>query len=77
MKSIKIFLGIYFLIFLSCSLLEKSCGEIVRKYIQDDNYFFAMKAFGGNNESDDVYGDVEITKEIYNSFEIGDQYCVN
>ena len=77
MKSIKIFLGIYFLIFISCSLHEKSCGEIVRKYIQDDNYFFAMKAFGGNSDADDVYGDVEITKEIYNSFEIGDQYCVD
>ena len=36
-----------------------------------------MKAFGGNNESDDVYGDVEITQEIYESFDIGDQYCVN
>ena len=36
-----------------------------------------MKAFGGNSDADDVYGDVEITKEIYNSFEIGDEYCVD
>ena len=76
MKPIKVFIGIYFFIFFSCSL-NKSCGEIIRKYNSDGNYFFAMKAFGGNSDADDVYGDVEITKEIYESYDIGDEYCVD
>jgi hypothetical protein len=36
-----------------------------------------MKAFGGDENSGDIYGDVEVTKEIYNSFNLGEDYCVD
>ena len=36
-----------------------------------------MKAFGGDKNSGDIYGDVEVTKEIYNSFNLGEDYCVD
>ena len=42
-----------------------------------------MIAFGGSSSSSDdpsggdVFGDAEVTLEVYNSFNIGDEYCVN
>ena len=50
---------------------------IVRKYISNGEYFFAMKAFGGDSESDDILGDAEVSKETYDAFDIGDEYCVD
>ena len=59
----------------SCST-NKNCGDIVTKFIQDGKYYFALTAFGGDDNSGDIYGDVEVSKEIYDSFAIGDQYCI-
>ena len=76
MKSIKVFFSISTCIFLSCTS-SKNCGEIFSKYTSNNKYFFAMKAFGGDENSGDIYGDVEVSKEIYNSFNLGEDYCVD
>ena len=42
-----------------------------------------MIAFGGSSSNSDdpsggdVIGDAEVTLEVYNSFNIGDEYCIN
>lgn len=65
----------------SC-IAKKDCGEIVQKYSTDGRYFFAMKAIGGggasngNNGNGHVFGDVEVSIKIYQSFDIGEDYCI-
>tara|TARA_B100000925_G_C21901719_1_gene427392 strand:- start:402 stop:641 length:240 start_codon:yes stop_codon:yes gene_type:complete len=78
---LKKLLFISLIVFFSCSK-NKKCGEIVQKYIQNDKYYFAMIAINSSNNSNnttgggDVFGDAEVSIEIYNSFEIGDEYCI-
>ena len=76
MKANSLFLSLILLFIFSCGQ-DKSCGKIVRKYILNGEYFFAMKAFGGDSESDDILGDAEVSKETYDAFDIGDEYCVD
>lgn len=71
----KIFLILFILFIFSCTS-KKDCGDIAQKFIVDGIYYFALTAFGGDDLGD-VYGDVEVSKEVYNSFNIGEQYCIN
>ena len=64
MKSIKVFFAISTYMFLSCTN-SKNCGEIFRKYTSNNKYFFAMKAFGGDENSGDIYGDVENFLDLF------------
>ena len=59
----------------SCST-KKNCGDIVQKFTLDGKHYFALSAFGGDENSGDIYGDVEVSKEIFESFNIGEQYCI-
>ena len=81
MKALKFLFVILFFLFISCED-DRNCGEIVQKFTQDGKYYFAMIAFGGSSSSDDpsggnVYGDTEVTLETYNSYNIGEEYCIN
>ena len=74
----KLLLIILFISILSC-IEQKSCGEIVQKYIEGGKYFFAMTAIGGGGGIDgngDVFGDAEVSKKNYESFNIGEEYCI-
>ena len=66
----------------SC-LEKKSCGKIVQKYTDNGKYYFAMRAFGGGGVSGegkpagaDVFGDAEVSKKTYESFDVDDDYCI-
>ena len=82
MKALKLFITVLFILFVSCGD-ERDCGEIVQKFTQDGKYYFAMVAFGGSSSNSDdpsggdVFGDAEVTLDVYNSFNIGDEYCIN
>lgn len=82
MKALKFLLPVLFFLLISCGD-DRNCGEIVQKFTENGKYYFAMIAFGGSssNSNDpsggDVFGDAEVTLEVYNSFNIGDEYCVN
>jgi len=81
LKALKFLFTVLLFLLISCGD-DRDCGEIVQKFTQDGKYYFAMIAFGGSSSSDDpsggnVYGDTEVTLEIYNSHNIGEGYCIN
>ena len=82
MKALKFLFPVLFFLLISCGD-DRNCGEIVQKFTENGKYYFAMIAFGGSSSSSDdpsggdVFGDAEVTLEVYNSFNIGDEYCVN
>ena len=74
----KLILLLLFIPLVSCQKTE-SCGIIVQKYTESGKYFFAMIAIGGGGGIDgngDVFGDAEVSKKIYESFNIDDEYCI-
>ena len=70
----KIFLILLFL-FASCD--PYSCGTIVDKYEMNGVYFFTLTSTGGSQDADNPGGggQAEVTRETYNSFVIGEEYC--
>ena len=78
----KLILLLLFIPLVSC-LEKESCGVIVQKYIDNGKYYFAMRAIGsggasgdGNPIGSDVFGDAEVSKKIYESFNVDDDYCI-
>ena len=82
MKALKFLFPVLFFLFISCGD-DRNCGEIVQKFTENGKYYFAMIAFGGSSSNSDdpsggdVFGDAEVTLEVFNSFNIGDEYCIN
>ena len=82
MKALKFLFPVLFFLLIS-SGDDRNCGEIVQKFTENGKYYFAMIAFGGSSSNSDdpsggdVFGDAEVTLEVYNSFNIGDEYWVN
>ena len=76
---IKYFLTIFLLYSLSCSVSNR-CGEIVSKVDEDDRYLFVLRFNDNTNLSNDFNGilesEVEVNLNIYQSFNVGDKYCV-
>ena len=70
----KIFLIILF-VFASCD--PYSCGTIVDKYEMNGVYFFTLTSTAGTNNAENPGGggQVEVTRDTYNSFVIGEEYC--
>ena len=70
----KIFILLLFTI-ASCSTYN--CGTIVDKYEMNGTYFFTLTSTGGsqNAENPGGGGQVEVTRDAYNSFIIGEEYC--
>ena len=75
----KCFLTIFLFYALSCSVSNR-CGEIVSKVEEDDRYLFVLKFNDNTNLSNDFNGilesEVEVNLNIYQSFNVGDKYCV-
>jgi len=75
----KCFLTIFFLFTFSCSVSNR-CGEIVSKVEEDDRYLFVLRFNDNTNFSNDFNGilesEVEVNLNIYQSFNVGDKYCV-
>ena len=82
MKALKFLFPVLFFLFISCGD-DRNCGEIVQKFTENGKYYFAMIAFGGSSSNSedhsggDVFGDAEVTLDVYNSFNIGDEYCIS
>tara|TARA_B100001287_G_C22675804_1_gene527577 strand:- start:1994 stop:2266 length:273 start_codon:yes stop_codon:yes gene_type:complete len=70
---------------LSCKK-DDICGLIIDKVIIENRYYFIFDSdtfnqFGGTDVNETIYyvpdnrSSGEISKEIYNDFNIGDEYC--
>jgi|TARA_B100001939_G_scaffold202798_1_gene174330 hypothetical protein len=69
----KIFFISLFLI-LSCK--DNDCGDIVDKYERDGKYFFTLIRGISNNNNSEGGGQAEVSRETYDSFNIGEEYCI-
>ncbi len=66
------------LIFISCD--SNDCGNIVDKYESNGLYFFTLtrgSANSSNNSQSGGGGQAEVTKEVYDSFNLGEEYCID
>ena len=71
----KKFLFISFLSILSCN--DNDCGDIVDKYERDGKYFFTLIRGNSNNNNSEGGGQAEVSRETYDSFNIGEEYCIS
>tara|TARA_B000000557_G_scaffold241203_1_gene220574 strand:+ start:220 stop:438 length:219 start_codon:yes stop_codon:yes gene_type:complete len=71
----KKFLFISLLLILSCN--DNDCGDIVDKYERDGKYFFTLIRGISNNNNSEGGGQAEVSRETYNSFNIGEEYCIS
>lgn len=71
----KKFLFISFLLILACN--DNDCGDIVDKYERDGKYFFTLTRGNSNNNNSEGGGQAEVSRETYESFKIGEEYCIS
>ena len=71
----KKFLFISFLLILACN--DNDCGDIVDKYERDGKYFFTLTRGNNNNNNSQGGGQAEVSRETYESFNIGEEYCIS
>ena len=71
----KKFLFISLLLILSCN--DNDCGDIVDKYERDGKYFFTLIRGNSNSNNSEGGGQAEVSRETYDSFKIGEEYCIN
>ena len=70
----KLFL-LFFIVFLSC--VSNDCGDIVDKYENNGKYFFTLVSNSGNSDdNNEGGGQAEVTRAVYESFGVGDEYCI-
>ncbi len=61
----------------ACGGSAYSCGTIDRKYEKNGEYFFALILVDAQDSDDGrVYGDVSVSKTVYQLKNIGDEYCI-
>jgi hypothetical protein len=72
---VKKFLFISFLLILSCN--DNDCGDIVDKYERDGKYFFTLIRGNSSNNNSEGGGQAEVSRETYDSFKIGEEYCLS
>lgn len=68
-----------FLIFMSCDS-SNDCGDIVDKYstLTGKYYFTLVNRAGATTQSGSGGGgEAEVSKDVYDSFSIGDEYCLD
>jgi hypothetical protein len=72
------------LILSSCQNNNEKCGQIIQKAINNSIYYFIIQTDNDSNNyydenspriPDDGIRQGSVSKEIYNSFKIGDEYC--
>ena len=82
MKKLPLFL--IMLIFFNCQNEDDRCGQIIQKVTQNAVYYFVLqtdeniRSFGDQNLPsipDDGVRKGSVSKEVYESFEVGDEYC--
>lgn len=62
--------------FLSC--VSNDCGDIVDKYENNGKYFFTLVSGSGNSDDNsEGGGQAEVSKETYDAFNIGEEYCID
>lgn len=70
--------------FLNCQKSDEKCGQIIKKEIIEANYYFVLQTDEYinyyNTPQDTTLPDNgvrqgKVSKEVYDSFEIGDEYC--
>ena len=70
---------ITYLFFISCDT-SNECGDIIDKYTTlTGKYYFTLVNRSGAQTSSNIGGaggEAEVTKEVYDSFNIGDEYCL-
>ena len=69
----------------SCQNNDEKCGQIIQKAINNSIYYFIIQTDNDSNNNyydenspgipDDGIRQGSVSEEIYNSFEIGDEYC--
>ena len=71
-------------LFISCQSSNEKCGQIIQKEIIESNYYFVLQTDEFinyyNTPQDPTLPDNgvrqgAVSKETYDSFEIGDEYC--
>ena len=75
------------LILYSCQNDDEKCGQIIQKAINNSIYYFIIQTDNDSNNNyydenspgipDDGIRQGSVSEEIYNSFEIGDEYCTD
>ena len=78
MRKFLLLLAIIFVF--GCDGLVKDCGEIYAKYSNDGEYFLAVNLSSSKYSKDgeqgrEILADAVVTKSIYDSLKIGDDYC--
>ena len=80
----KIIIIVLGLCFYSCQKSDDKCGQIIQKEIIESKYYFVLQTDEYinyyNTPQDSALPDNgvrqgTVSKEIYDSFEIGDEYC--
>ena len=71
---------IKFIFVIGCNGLVKNCGEIHAKYLNDGEYFLAINLSSSSYSNDgeqggEILADAVVTKSIYDSVMVGDDYC--
>ena len=75
---------LFILSFLNCQLNDNKCGIIIQKIDRETSYYFVIQTDEYiniyNNPSqpnlpDDGIRQGIVSKEVYENFEIGDEYC--
>jgi len=71
-------------VFFNCQKEEQRCGQIIQKVNQNDSYYFVLQTdeysrsygdFTNPEIADDGIRQGSVSKEIYDAFEVGDEYC--
>ena len=67
---------IFLILVITCCSKETECVEIKDKGSGGGKYFFYWNEKLTNVRNQIVIMSGSVTEEVYNSFEIGDEYCV-
>ncbi len=74
----------FIILFLNCQKEDSRCGQIIQKVTQGGNYYFVLQT----DDNIGSYGDIDtpsipddgvrqgsVTKESYERFNVGDEFC--
>ena len=73
-----------FFFFCQCNTDTEKCGQIIQKVVQGSTYLFVLQTDDYNTSyadqdlpgiPDDGVRQGAVSKEIYDAFEVGDEYC--
>ena len=80
----KLLLFAFIILIFNCQKEDDLCGQIIQKVAQGTNYYFVLqtddyvRSYGDPNLPgipDDGVRQGSVTKENYERFDIGDEYC--